>query len=122
MKDTGRLALAAQIGYQRIQNMKIAGIFEDMATKMHGYVNGLYQKISASSSDTMRKVEETDKILNYIKRVADETKLLGLNAAVEAAHAGKAGKGFGVAASSEIRKLAEMSVDYAQKIEFISRA
>ena len=125
----------SQIGYQRIQNMEHAQKFEDMAIKMHDYVNALYQKVtdthneiehlssatnelSASSSDTMRKVEETDKILNYIKRVADETKLLGLNAAVEAAHAGKAGKGFGVVAS-EIRKLAEMSVDYAKKIEYI---
>jgi ligand-binding sensor protein/uncharacterized protein YukE len=125
----------SQIGYQRMQNIEHAGNFEDMAIKMHDYVNGLYQKIkvthdeieqlssvtrelSVSSADTIQKVRETDKILNITKRIADQTKLLGLNAAVEAARAGMEGRGFGVVAA-EIRKLAEMSVDSAKKIESI---
>lgn len=52
--------------------------------------------------------EEINDILGFIKQLADETKMLGLNAAIEAARAGDIGKGFGVVAE-EIRKLSDES-------------
>lgn len=52
--------------------------------------------------------EEINKITEFVNEVAAETKLLGLNAAIEAARAGDAGRGFGVVAD-EIRKLSEQS-------------
>ncbi len=60
--------------------------------------------------------EEIRAILEYIRSIADETKMLGLNAAIEAARAGDAGKGFGVVAA-EIRKLSESSKETANQIK-----
>lgn len=58
--------------------------------------------------------------MDSIKSIADETKMLGLNAAIEAARAGEAGKGFGVVAT-EIRALSKDSKETAIKIADLTR-
>ena len=58
---------------------------------------------------------EINTILDSIKSIADETKMLGLNAAIEAARAGDAGRGFGVVAT-EIRTLSQNSKETALKV------
>jgi Methyl-accepting chemotaxis protein len=60
--------------------------------------------------------EEINKVTTFIKEIADETKMLGLNAAIEAARAGDAGRGFGVVAE-EIRKLSAQSKSAVPKIK-----
>jgi hypothetical protein len=60
--------------------------------------------------------EEINEVSTFIKEIADETKMLGLNAAIEAARAGEAGRGFGVVAE-EIRKLSEQSKSTVPKIK-----
>jgi len=58
---------------------------------------------------------EINDILGYIKDIANQTKMLGLNAAIEAARVGDMGKGFGVVAT-EIRKLSESSKETTSSI------
>jgi hypothetical protein len=59
--------------------------------------------------------QQINEALNFIKKIADQTKMLGLNAAIEAARAGESGRGFGVVAQ-EIRKLSDESKQTADSI------
>lgn len=70
----------------------------------------------SSANDAKKSADETQEISSFIKGIADQTNLLGLNAAIEAARAGEHGKGFGVVAD-EVRKLAVHSSEATGNIE-----
>lgn len=86
--------------------------FTESAENIKKSENILRENINGVNSLT----KEIGKVLSFTKRITDQTNLLGLNASIEAARAGKYGAGFGVVAD-EICKLSVESMSVAKKIE-----
>ncbi|MDD4600278.1 MAG: methyl-accepting chemotaxis protein [Negativicutes bacterium] len=70
------------------------------------------------SEDAVKRVKDTGKILDMSRGIATQTKLLSLNASIEAARAGVHGRGFAVVAQ-EMQKLAQNSADATENINKI---
>lgn len=79
-------------------------------------IAGVCSNLAQSALESKKRVNDTNKVIDIIKSIGGNINLLGLNAAIEAARVGDAGRGFGVVAG-EIRKLSTSSTESIKMID-----
>lgn len=101
---------------------QINGSLQEIAATVEEVTAGAEQVAAASqvtaqiANDSKEKVKDIEQVLKVIKHMAAQSNLIGLNAAIEAARVGEAGRGFSVVAN-EVRKLAATSAESVENIE-----
>lgn len=129
--DEGRIigGIAVQQSIEHKENLRaMSRQISDVLSPLVGTVQELTaqgEELSATSEElaaiacTFKKgIKKTDNIVLVVKNISNQSKLLGINSAIEAARAGTEGNGFAIVAK-EIRKLAEHSASSITEIKVI---
>lgn len=113
--DADQVRLVADTVSENVQ--QAAAAIEEMSASSEEMA-ATTERVAKISDEAVTKVKETNKIIDMSRSTATQTKLLSLNASIEAARAGIHGRGFAVVAQ-EMQKLAQSSAEATENISKI---
>ncbi|WP_371373770.1 methyl-accepting chemotaxis protein [Sporomusa aerivorans] len=117
-QSTDRYETLKEVAGHLLNNISTLASTAEEVTAQSQEITSVAQTLAQVAKEAQEQVAETHSVISFIKEIAGQTNLLGLNAAIEAARVGEQGRGFGVVAE-EIRKLAANSTESVAKITLI---
>ncbi|NVJ26017.1 methyl-accepting chemotaxis protein [Myxococcus sp. AM011] len=108
-----RVAAEAAVGHGQVA--RAGGVAVDQASRKMGEIVDVVERSARTVEQLQESGRATARMLQVIQAVADETRMLAVNTAIEAVRAGQHGKGFSVVAG-EVRKLAERTHEATSQV------